>query len=296
MAVVAITGASGFVGTALAPALRAAGHEVRRVVRHPTAGPGQLRWDPDSGAIDPGAWAEVDVLVHLAGANIAAGRWTAARRRQIADSRGPATLRLCRTLAGLPRPPVLLGASAVGIYGDRGSEELTDVSAPGKGWLADVAREWEAGAKPLAAAGARVAHLRIGMVLGPGGALAKMRTPFRLGLGGRLGSGRQFVSWIALEDLVGVVLFLLARQDGRGPFCCTAPGPVTNADFTRALGRALHRPAVLPVPAPALRLLLGAMADEVLLASQRVLPARLLELGYRFRRPALEDALRAALA
>ncbi|MGE3173866.1 MAG: TIGR01777 family oxidoreductase [Planctomycetota bacterium] len=299
MATIAITGASGFVGTALAESLRAAGHTVLRFTRPGSAGSagtGRIDWDPATGAIDRDAAAAVDAVVHLAGANVAAGRWTAARKRAIQDSRGPATERLCRSLAALPRPPVLLSASATGIYGDRGDEPLVEDSAPGRGFLAEVAAAWERGTAPLEQQGARVVHLRIGVVLGPGGgALAKMLPAFRLGLGGRLGGGRQFMSWIALDDLLGAIAFLLQRDDARGPVLCVAPQPVTNREFTRELGRALRRPALLPVPAFALRLLFGQMADEALLASQRAMPGRLLQLGYAFRHPELASALRAAL-
>ena len=294
MTTIAVTGASGFVGSALVRAQRALGNEVLRVVRGSRTAEDEAAWDPPTGEIDRDRFAQVDTVVHLAGANVAAGRWTSRRRRAIGDSRGPTTLRLCRALAGLPTPPTFICASAIGIYGDRGDEELTELSAPGGGFLADVAREWEAAAQPLADAGARVAHLRIGLVLGDGGALAKMSRPFRLGLGGRLGNGRQYVSWIALEDLTAIVQFLIERDDARGVFNCTAPEPVTNARFTTALGRLLRRPTVLPAPALALRLLLGAMADELLLASQRVRPARLLEHGFEFRLPDLDNALAAA--
>jgi uncharacterized protein (TIGR01777 family) len=215
---------------------------------------------------------------------------------RIRESRGPATLRLCRALAGLPRPPALLGASAVGWYGDRGAEELDERSAPGGGFLAEVAQEWERAAEPLAAAGARVVHLRIGMVLGrDGGALARMLLPFRLGLGGPLGGGRQYVSWIARTDLLAIVAFLLERADVAGAVNCVAPQPLTSREFARALGRALRRPAVLPVPAFALHVLFGPMASEVLLASQRVAPRSLLAAGFRFGHATIDEALAAEL-
>jgi len=296
MTVVAISGASGFVGCALADRLRRAGHVVLRLSRFGDRGPDTIAWDPATGAIDAARAATVDAVVHLAGASIAAGRWTAARRRAIADSRGPATERLCRSLAALPRPPVLLSASAVGIYGDRGDELLDERSARGHGFLADVAAAWERAAEPLRARGSRVVHLRIGIVLGRGGALAKMLPAFRLGLGGRLGNGRQFTSWIAMGDLLAIVEFLLARTDVDGPVVCTAPTAVTNRDFTRALGRVLRRPTVVQVPGFALRLLLAGLADEALLASQRAVPRRLLDLGFPFALGDLDAALRAALA
>lgn len=294
MSRIAVTGASGFVGRALVRAQEALGNEVLEVVRRQAAGPDEVSWDPATGAIDHDRLAGIDAFVHLAGANVAAGRWTAARKRAIHESRGPATLRLCRSLAEASRPPVFLCASAIGLYGDRGDEELTEESPAGSGFLAEVVREWEAASEPLTEAGSRVARMRIGMVLGNGGALAKMRTPFRLGLGGRLGSGRQYISWIALADLVGIVQFLIEREDLSGAFLCTAPEPTTNAEFTKALGRVLRRPTLFPAPAFALRLLLGDLAEELLLGSQRCLPTRLAEAGYQYRYPALAAALAAA--
>src|SRR5262249_7429774 len=272
-----------FIGSALLPALRARGCEVRRFVRGAADAPDAIAWDPASGRIDAGRCRGVDAVIHLAGENVA-GRWTAARRRRIDESRGPATQRLCRELARLlPPPRALLSASAIGYYGDRGDEPLDERSGSGQGVLADVARAWGAGTAPRAAAGARVVHLRIGIVLDRGGgALGRMLPPFRLGLGGRLGHGRQVMSWISRHDLVAAILFLLERENAQGPFNCTAPAPVTNREFTRALGKALRRPAVLPVPAFALRLLFGGFAGEALLAGARVLPRRLQELGFPF--------------
>lgn len=295
---IAITGGSGFVGTAVTADLEAAGHTVVRLVRHDAPYPGCARWNPATGQIDHTALGQVDAVVHLAGENVAAGRWTAARRRAIADSRGPATERLCRALAGLPIPPrVLISASATGIYGDRGDEPLDEDSAPGRGFLADVARAWEAGTQPLAAAGTRVVNLRIGMVLDPrGGALPRMLLPFRLGFGGRLGSGRQWVGWITLHDLVAAIRSALTIASLRGPVLAVAPEPVTNREFTAALGRALRRPTFLPVPAVALRALFGAMATELLLASQRTRPSRLLAAGFAFAQPQLGPALQAMFA
>lgn len=293
---IAVTGASGFVGSALIRAGRAAGHTMLRLVRGTAHGADEVGWQPDTGAIDERALGAVDAVVHLAGENIAAGRWTAARRRAIADSRGPVTERLCRTLAALARrPAVVVSASATGIYGDRGDEVLTEDSAAGTGFLADVARAWEAGTTPALAAGIRTATMRFGMVLDPsGGALRRMLLPFRLGLGGRLGNGRQWLGWITRDDLVAALLFAVGHDLG-GPILATTPEPVTNREFTAALGRALHRPAVLPAPAFALRLVFGAMADEVLLASCRVRATRLAAAGFRYAHPSLESALRAML-
>lgn len=295
MATVAVTGSTGFIGTALCAHLRSNGHTVLRLVRGDATAADAIAWDPATGTVDA-AIARADAVVHLAGENVAAGRWTEKRRRRIADSRGPATLLLCKTLADLPRPPVLLSASAVGIYGSRGDEVLTEDSAPGAGFLAEVTSAWEAGTAPLQRRGARVAFLRIGLVLGRGGALARMLPVFRLGLGGPLGNGRQFVSWIALADLLRIVDFLLARDDAHGPFLCVGPTPVTNREFTKALGRHLRRPTFCPVPAFALRALFGALADEALLASQRAVAARLVKAGFEFRHGDVAGAIAASLA
>ena len=290
---IAITGASGFVGSALTQHLRALGHTVATLARGSSPTAGTFRWDPATGAVAPDL-GPLDAVVHLAGESVA-HRWTANRRRAIHDSRGPATERLCRTLAALPQPPaVLISASAVGIHGDRGDEVLDESSAPGSGFLADVARAWEAGTAPLQATGTRVVNLRIGIVLDPhGAALARMLPPFRLGLGGPLGNGRQWMSWITRYDLVRAITFGLAESRLRGPVDAVGPTPVTNRDFTRALGRALRRPAFLPVPAFALRLLFGAMANEVLLSGQRVLPKALLAAGFTFEHAAIDAALAA---
>jgi uncharacterized protein (TIGR01777 family) len=293
----AITGASGFVGSALVQRLRRDGHTVLRLVRGTATAGDTAAWDPATGAVDADRLAGIDAVVHLAGENVAGGRWTGSRMQRIHDSRIVGTANLCRALAALPqRPKVLVCASAIGFYGDRGDTELDERSAPGGGFLADVVRGWETATAAALHAGIRVVSLRIGLVLGPGGgALAKMLLPFRLGLGGRLGSGHQYVSWIALDDLVAAITFAAAHAGLAGAINATAPQPVTNREFTKALGRALHRPAVMPVPAFALRLLLGRFADEVLLSSQRVLPKRLLDAGFAFAQPQLAGALTAAL-
>ena len=295
---IAITGSSGLVGTAVAAALQGEGHDVVRLVRGDTRAAGTARWDPATGQLDLDALGAIDAVVHLAGENVAGGRWTAARRRRIHESRGPATKRLCETLAAMPTPPaVMVSASATGIYGDRGEEELCEHSAPGPAddFLTDVAVKWEYGTAPLEDAGARVVHLRIGIVLDQsGGALAKMLPPFRLGLGGRLGDGKHWMSWISLHDLVRVVQHALTDDRLRGPLLAVSPSPVTNRDFTRTLGEVLRRPTVLPVPKLALRLIFGAFAD-VLLGSQRARPKQLIESGFEFRHDSLEAALRAAL-
>ncbi|HQR18999.1 MAG TPA: TIGR01777 family oxidoreductase [Gemmatimonadales bacterium] len=239
----------------------------------------------------------MDAAVHLAGESIAAGRWTAETKRRIRDSRVLGTRLLAESLARLMRRPrVLVTASAVGIYGDRGDDILNEDSPPGSDFLARVGQEWEAAAKPAAEAGIRVVHLRFGIILArEGGALPRMVRPFMLGAGGPIGSGRQWMSWIALDDAIAAVLEALHNEQARGPINAVAPGPVRNAEFAAALGAALHRPALIPAPAFALRLLYGEMADAALLASQRVVPSRLEALGFRFRHPALPGALGAIL-
>jgi len=294
---VAITGSTGLVGTEVATVLSSAGHEVVRLVRRAPA-PGEkavLRWDPEKGKVDAAGLEGLDAVVHLAGENIASGRWNAARKAAIRDSRVNGTRLLCEALAGLARPPkTLVCASAIGIYGDRGEEPLTEESPPGTGFLAGVCREWETASGPAARKGIRVVALRIGVVLSPnGGALSRMLPLFRSGLGGVIGGGRQFVSWVALDDLPLIILHALQCVDLSGPVNAVAPRPVTNREFTEALGKALSRPTPLPVPAFALRLAVGReMADALLLASARVLPRRLEETGYRFRFPELGPALR----
>ena len=287
-------------GTALHQALIASGRATLQLVRRNPVGEGQLQWNPTaSSAISNSArLAGLDAAIHLGGANLAGHRWTAAWKREIRLSRVDSTRALARALVALPQPPhTLLVASAVGIYGDRGDELLDENSQVGKGFLADVCQEWEDAARPAVEAGIRVVNLRFGVVLGPGpGALAKMLPIFRLGLGGRLGSGRQWMSWISLADTVAAVLFALDTPTLAGPVNLTAPQPATNAEFTRALARAVHRPAVLPAPAFALRLALGAMADEALLSSARVVPSSLLNAGFQFAHPTLDSALAGALA
>ncbi len=291
---IAVTGSRGLVGSALLPCLLAAGHRVTRLVRGVPAGADEAAWDPARGLTDASRLAGVHVVVHLAGANIAAGRWTPARKVEIRQSRVEGTRNLCEALGRLiPPPNVLVSASAVGFYGSRGAETLTEDDAGGRGFLADVCREWEAAVEPAARAGVRAVNLRFGMVLSPkGGALRKMLVPFKLGVAGRVGTGGQYVSWIALDDAVGAVAHTMQDDSLRGPVNAVAPGPVTNADFTRTLGRVLRRPTLIPMPALAARLLFGEMADTLLLASTRVMPARLQAAGYRFRLPELEGALR----
>jgi uncharacterized protein (TIGR01777 family) len=294
---VAVTGSSGLIGSALCRALSARGHTVRRVVRR-TAQTGEIRWDPATGTIEAGAFTVIDAVVHLAGAGIGDRRWTPARKEELVSSRVQGTALLARTIAAVePAPSVLVSASAVGIYGDRGDEVLTESSALGSDFLADLCQQWEAGTGPAAEAGVRVVHLRSGIVLSPhGGVLGRQLPLFRMGLGGRLGNGRQWTSWISIDDEVRAILFALERETLAGPVNATAPAPVTNAEYSAALGRALHRPAVLAVPPVALRAVLGSqLVDEALLASQRVEPAALSAAGFTFDHPEVGEALRALL-
>jgi uncharacterized protein (TIGR01777 family) len=294
---IGITGASGLIGSALAPFLQTGGHEVVRFVRGRAAGGGEVGWDPAGGALDPGALRGLDAVVHLAGENVADGRWNEARKRALRASRTLPTATLARALAraeGGPR--TLVCASAVGVYGDRGDEELTEQSAPGADFLADLGRAWEDASAEAARAGVRVVHLRFGLVLSPrGGALGKMLTPFSLGLGGPLGSGRQWMSWIAIDDAIGAIHHALVTPGLSGAVNATAPNAVRNAQFTRILGRVLGRPTLLPAPAFVLKLAFGEMAEALLLGGQRVLPRRLEQSGYRFRFAELEPALRHVL-
>lgn len=286
-----ITGASGLVGSALAPALEAAGHSVVRLSRS-----GPVSWSPASRSIDEAALDGIDAVVHLAGESVA-GRWTDAKKERIAASRHEGTRFLAGTLAALAHPPkVLVSASATGFYGHRQDELLTEQSPVGTGFLAAVADEWEAATSSAAAAGIRVVTVRTGIVLArSGGALPAMLPPFRLGLGGPIGGGRQWWSWLALSDLVAVYERALTDESLSGPVNAVAPGAVTNAEFARTLGKVLGRPALLPLPARAVKLLLGEMGEEMLLASARVQPAALTAAGFAFRFPRLEDALRAVL-
>lgn len=295
---IAVTGSTGFIGTALVPALEGAGHEVVRVVRsRPASRSAEVYWDPAAGAIDADGLEGVDGAVHLSGENLASGLWTSERRRRIRDSRVASTALLSETLAQLGRPPaVLVCASAVGYYGDRGDEVLTETSPPGTGFLADVCVTWEAAAAPAANAGIRVVNARSGVVLHPRSAPLKQMLPlFRLGLGGRVGSGGQYVSWVALDDSLAAIRYALEHDDLRGPINVTAPEQVTNAQLTETLGRVLGRPTVFAVPAFALRLALRDLAEETMLASTRAVPRRLVEHGFQFSHPRLEPAMRATL-
>jgi uncharacterized protein (TIGR01777 family) len=297
-----ISGASGFIGSHLARALAADGHRIVVLARPGSAGfptAETIAWDPARGSIDSDALrrAAPHFVINLAGERIDQ-RWTRRSRERIRDSRVSATRTLADALAGLhERPAVLLSASAVGIYGaHRGDDVLSEQSAPGADFLARTALEWEGATRPASDAGIRVAHMRTGVVLGPGGALARLRLAFRLGLGGRMGSGRQWMAWIAHDELPHIVRHLLGNDNMSGAVNVVAPEPVQNSTFTRVLARAVRRPALLPVPAVALQLVFGEMARDTILASQRAAPRALLQSGYSFRFPTLEQALRHELA
>ena len=298
--VIAITGSTGMVGRSLVPLLTSGGHTVRRVVRSRPAA-GDILWDPDRGALDAGQLEGVDAVIHLAGEPIAGGRWTAERKRRILESRTRSTTLLADTLARLTqRPRVLVSASAVGSYGDRGDElveETTPLRTSGERMFVEqVGQAWEAATEPAERAGIRVTRMRIGIVLSPaGGALVPMMRPVQFGVGGRLGSGQQFMSWIGIDDVIGALYHAVQSEKLSGPVNTTAPHPARNADFIATLAHLLERPALLPVPAAAIRLLVGQMADELVLTGNRVIPTRLLESGYRFRHPELEGALRFVL-
>ena len=294
---IAVTGSRGLIGSMLNPHLRAEGHDVVPIVRG-RAEPGAITWDPEAGIIDQEALHGVDAVVHLAGAGVGDHRWSASYKRTILSSRVSGTTTLSEALSRLPQPPaVMVSASAVGIYGSRGDEILTEDSGSGAGFLADVCRQWESATTPAASAGIRVVILRTGVVLSAaGGALKKQLLPFRLGLGARLGRGNQQFSWITRRDVVAAISFLTQHDALSGAFNLTSPQPVSNAEFTRELGRALRRPAKLFVPEAALRMAVGdEMTAEFLLASQRAMPERLLAAGFRFADAALPGALVTAL-
>jgi hypothetical protein len=294
---IAITGASGLIGSQLVPFLTTAGHDVVRLVRGRTAGPGTAGWNIETGEVDETALGHVDAVVHLAGAGIADRRWTDAYKREIRDSRVGPTHALCEWMARRPQPPsVLVSGSAIGYYGNRGDEVLTEASAPGTGYLPEVCLEWERAARPAEDRGIRVVHLRTGIVLTPrGGALKKMLPPFLAGVGGPTGSGSQWMSWITIDDVIGAAYHALATPALAGPVNATAPAPVTNVEFTTTLARVLWRPSLFRTPALAIRALFGEMGEELLLAGQRVLPAALQQSGYRFRHASLEAGLRHVL-
>ncbi len=289
-----VTGASGLVGTALTNRLRDEGHEVLGLMRRKGTFPGvEVAWDPAKNTIEIEALEDLDGVVHLAGENIATGRWTPEKKRRILESRVLGTQLLCDALAHLNHlPKVLVSASAIGYYGDRGAEELTEDSVSGTGFLAEVCQAWESAAMLAETAGVRVVRLRTGVVLSSnGGALARMLPPFQWGLGGVIGDGNAYMSWIVLEDLLQIIQSALLLDTLHGPVNAVAPNPVTNREFTKALGNTLHRPTLFPLPAFAVRMLFGEMGREMLLASARVMPHRLMEAGFSFRYPSIEGAL-----
>jgi hypothetical protein len=296
---VLVSGASGLVGAMLVPKLASAGHDVRRLVRNASrAASGDLVWNPAAGELDVVALEAFDAVVNLAGESIASGRWTARKKAEIRQSRISATNTLAKALAQLTtRPRTLVNASAIGFYGNRGEERLDETSSTGSGdFLSEVCRAWESATEPAARAGVRVIVTRFGVILSAnGGALAKMLLPFKLGLGGKIGSGRQYMSWVAIDDVVGAIMHCLNDQNLRGPVNVVAPEPVTNAKYTKTLGRVLARPTIFPMPAFAARAAFGQMADELLLSGQRVEPAKLLASGYAFKYPSLEATLRHVL-
>ena len=294
---IVVTGTSGLVGSALVESLRRGGHEVLRLLRHPSGDPDTAVWDPRAGTIDMAALRDVEGAVHLAGAPIAAKRWTRQTKRDILQSRVQGTRTLSEALARLPHPPrVLVSASGVGYYGSCGDEVVNEDRPAGSGFLAEVAQQWEQATAPASAVGIRVVTMRLGVVLSTaGGALPRMCLPFRFGAGGPVGNGQQYMSWITLDDVVAAVQALLAIDSLAGPINMVAPTPVTSREFARTLGRVLHRPSRLPLPALAVRLMMGEMGEELLLASTRAIPDKLSAAGYTFQQPALEEALRHVL-
>lgn len=289
-----VTGSTGLVGSAVVSFLTTGGHRVVRLVRGAATGPDEVEWNPQAGTIDAAKLEGLDAVVHLAGENIATGRWTDAKKARIRDSRVVGTRVLSEALAKLTnKPRVLVGASAIGFYGERGETVMTETSPPGLSFLCNVCRDWEAATGPARDAGIRVVNLRIGVVLTPrGGALEKMLLPFKLCAGGVVGTGRQFWSWIALDDVVGAIHHAITHEELSGPVNAVSPEPATNRDFTKTLGRVLGRPTIAPLPAFVVKLLMGEMGEELLLASTRVVPNRLQESGYQFRCPTLDGALR----
>lgn len=291
-----ISGSTGLVGSELSQVLIAKGYDVVRLVRQKKLiSADSIFWDPDHGVLDANEIRGVDVVINLSGENVAARRWSEAQKKKILDSRINATRTIVKAITSLPQPPkVLINASAVGYYGDRGLEICSETTSKGSGFLADVCVQWEKAAAPAAKKGIRTVFLRTGVVLSPnGGALAKMLPPFKLGLGGNLGSGKQYMSWVAIEDVVLAIIFIMEHPQMEGPVNIVAPNPVTNGELTKSLGKVLYRPTVLPAPAFVLRLLLGKeMANDFLLSSTRASPVQLLNAGYRFKYPELEQALK----
>lgn len=295
---VAVTGASGLVGSALMQVLKDEGHEVYAMVRRPATSPSELSWDPATGHVDAGRLSKMDAVVHLAGENIAAKRWSDEQKRKIRSSRLDATYKLATAISSVtPRPSVLVSASAIGFYGNRDEQILSENSSMGEGFLAQLCKDWEDATLPAAASDVRVVNARISMVLSAnGGALGKLLPIFKMGAGGPIGSGKQYMSWIDDSDLVRALAFVLTNENIAGPVNMSAPNPVTNKEFTSVLASVLGKPAFLPVPPLALRLAMGELADELLLVSQKVMPTVLQREGFRFQYPELERALRHVLS
>ncbi len=295
---VAVSGSHGLVGTALCSSLSSKGNTVYRIVRSGGSDNNSIIWNIDAGTIDTDKLNGMDAVVHLAGENIAAGRWTPEQKKKIKDSRIKSTRLLADAISKLTaKPQVVVSGSAIGFYGNRGDEQLSETSNPGFGFLAEVVREWEDAIAPVKAAGVRVVNLRTGVILSPkAGALNKMLPIFKLGGGGIVGDGKQYMSWVSLDDEVKAIEFLLTNTDIEGPVNVVAPNPVTNSQFTSALGHVIHRPTLFPLPGFAAKIILGEMADELLLASQRCQPTKLLNGGYKFSYSKLDDALSAALS
>lgn len=293
---VLVAGSSGLIGTDLLAKLSAEGHRVTSLVRRPP-GENEVRWYPEQNVLSQNLFDAVDAIVHLGGESIAEGRWTAAKKKRIRDSRVISTTTLAKAAAQLePRPQAFICASAIGFYGERGDELLDESSPPGEGFLSDVCQAWEAACKPAAEAGIRVVNVRIGVVMsGRGGALPKMLTPFRMGVGGIMGSGRQYWSWVGQQDIVAAFYHALTTDSLTGPVNAVAPNPVTNREFTKTLGSVLRRPTLFPMPGFMARVALGEMANDLILASARVKPAKLVESGFQFATPELKDALQAAV-
>lgn len=293
-----ISGATGLVGTALVKRLKSKGHAIVRLTRpSPSATIDDITWNPDNNWIDAERLNGFDAVIHLAGESIADGRWTAAKKERIRNSRVQGTTLLAEALARLTKPPrTLIAASAIGFYGERGQESMVESNEPGHSFLADVCKAWEMSTEPAAKKGIRVVNLRLGVILAKeGGALKTMMPPFKMGVGGKLGSGKQYMSWVALDDVLGIIELALENETIHGPVNTVAPNAVTNLEFTKALGRALSRPTIFPMPAFAAKLAFGEMADELLLASTRVEPAVLNKAGYQFKYPELDGALRTLL-
>ena len=288
---VLITGSSGLIGSALIESLVANGHEVIRLLRKNLADDSPV-WDPENGVIDLADVRDISAVVHLAGDNIAEGRWSSQKKGRIINSRVLGTKLLAKFFAtSVHKPNIIVSASAVGFYGDRGEELVDETSGPGNGFVADVCKQWEGAMASAVAAGIRVAYVRFGVVLSPaGGALKKMLLPFKMGLGGVIGTGKQFMSWVSIEDVVGMIQYVIANDSMRGPVNFVAPNAVDNYEFTKTLGRVLHRPTIFPMPAFAARIAFGEMANELLLSSTRVLPKKLMDSGYQFCHPELEEA------